>query len=134
MKDWFNFFDVYAYLIPGFTLLGILYFPHAVATDHPLSIGFLDAVWGIIAAYLLGHMLYMVSEFALPAGDRLADSSGWKYPSSAMLEDVSELPIDKLVAEAKKLGYDWTESGLSPKEKNDRQQQFHLSCRSSLVS
>lgn len=66
MIDRLNFFDIYAYLLPGVLLLGFVALPFA--TEYMPSAGVIHAVVGLPVAYVIGHVLYALTSAALPSG------------------------------------------------------------------
>src|SRR5712692_9041004 len=77
MIDRFNFFDVYAYLLPGMALLGLMWVPFGVVYHRWPTGDFSPALLLLVAAYILGHVLYYPAKRALPT-----ESQG-SYPPGA---------------------------------------------------
>jgi hypothetical protein len=54
----FNFYDVYAYLIPGLVLMGLAWLPYMVL-GAPLPEGAVSEALVVVAtAYVVGHVLH----------------------------------------------------------------------------
>ncbi len=83
MLDRLNFFDVYAYLLPGTTWLALVSLPYFVFTGCWPSEALLSALASIIGGYILGHVLYQASrEACLLRVQRLG-----RYDSQILLDD-----------------------------------------------
>jgi len=73
--DRLNFFDLYAYLLPGLTWLLLVAAPYVAASGKPPAGDWLSAIAGVAVAYLLGHVLYQGTReapwFSTPRAGRL---------------------------------------------------------------
>ena len=85
MTERFNFYDVYGYLIPGFVLIGFLWLPFGVLLGKWPSMSFGDALGGLVAAYVVGHVLATVATAAFPSG-RLVPPNDIHLPSEDVLD------------------------------------------------
>ena len=66
MIEKFNFFDVYAYLLPGAALLGLIWLPFGIVTGSWPPADLSSALLFLVAAYIAGHVLYRPAKDALP--------------------------------------------------------------------
>ena len=66
MIEKFNFFDVYAYLLPGAALLGLIWLPFGILTGTWPPADLSSALLFLVAAYIAGHVLYRPAKDALP--------------------------------------------------------------------
>lgn len=57
MHERFNFYDVYVYLIPGLTLLGLAWLPYGAFASAWPEAALLSTVAVLFAGYVLGHLL-----------------------------------------------------------------------------
>ena len=75
MLDRLNFYDLYAYLLPGLVWLVLAALPYAAFSGRWPSEALLSALAGVTAGYVLGHVLYQASRgiplFAVKRKDRL---------------------------------------------------------------
>ncbi len=58
MIERLNFFDLYAYLLPGLAWMVLVAVPYVFTSGRAISADWLSAVAGVTAGYLLGHVLY----------------------------------------------------------------------------
>jgi|GEM_PF-3577968 len=65
MIERLNFFDLYAYFLPGLILLGLLGAPY---TGELASVGVAGAILWLSVAYVLGHVLYPLTSAVFPSG------------------------------------------------------------------
>lgn len=61
MIERFNFYDVYAYLIPGFVLVALLWLPFGLTTDAWPEADVASAVAALILGYVVGLVLHTIS-------------------------------------------------------------------------
>lgn len=150
MMQRFNFYDVYGYLVPGGTLLALLWLPFAKDVSRWPNIsswaGAAMAGLGIFAAYIAGHLVQTVAVNALPSavrrrnlvGTDLAQDGAAKarrrQPSSVLL-DASDSPfvtqVRDLVGEL--FGIDISASGNGDEDVDNRRGESFLLCRALLV-
>jgi hypothetical protein len=69
MIERFNFFDVYAYLLPGLAFLGLMWLPFGIVGGSWPSADLSSALLSLVAAYIVGHALYFPSSEALSTED-----------------------------------------------------------------
>lgn len=94
MIEKFNFYDVYGYLIPGGTLLALLWLPYARTVSEWPKIfswaGAMAAAAVVVAAYITGHLVQTIANQALPSTVKGKGDSGKKasrrQPSSVLLD------------------------------------------------
>ena len=82
MIDRLNFYDIYAYLLPGTLLLILLWLPFGILGNTQLSIGSLFV--GIVLGYLAGHVLQAMAREMFPSKEQTKD--GRRSPSSILLD------------------------------------------------
>lgn len=80
MIDRFNFYDVYAYLIPGFVLLIVLWLPFGLTGTGWPDADLASALVGLVTAYVLGHVLHVLSHASIPV------KIEGRFPSDLILE------------------------------------------------
>lgn len=92
----FNFFDVYAYLLPGIAFLGSIWLPFGILAAKWPPADLSSAVLTLTAAYIVGHVLYYPASATLPTEStgRYKDVPTWRvkpsHPSDYLL-DAKEL-------------------------------------------
>lgn len=79
MIERFNFYDIYAYLIPGFVLVALLWLPFGIAADAWPQADFASAVAALLLGYVVGHVLHTV------AGRSIRVSRRGRFPSDMAL-------------------------------------------------
>ena len=137
MSERFNFYDVYGYLIPGFVLLGLLWLPLALASRGAPSLGFADALGGLLVAYVLGHILSSVSAAAVPSGRRLSPDDT-RRPSDDMLDKSRDLnPVSYIALLEEKIeeefGVKLATGTMEEAERVKLRRKGFLMCRDRLV-
>jgi hypothetical protein len=153
MLQRFNFFDVYAYLIPGAALIALIWLPFGVVKGRWPTGDFSSGLLLLVAAYIAGHVLYYPATGALPA-----ESKGWykdrncwqaktvRHPSEFLLDiDEETFPegfkrsleglIDKQLGREVDVEFDWTAANDTDRRNlsKERQLAFFL-CRSALIT
>lgn len=85
MIERLNLYDLYGYLFPGLTILGLLWLPFGVVlrTWPPLEFG--SALLALVAGYVVGHVLHELSR--------------WFFPSHSMKNGVRSFPSDDVLDE-----------------------------------
>ena len=91
MIERLNFFDLYAYLIPGLAWIGLVSAPFLIVGGVHLPEAWVSALIGVAAAYVAGHVLYQ-SMRKVPAFD-VRDDEG-RMPSKKLLDPNSRLPVE----------------------------------------
>lgn len=93
MIERFNFFDIYAYLLPGAAFLGLMWLPFGIVGGKWPSADLSSALFSLIAAYIVGHVLYFPAKAALPTEGRGRYPAGpprWRetpgHPSEFILD------------------------------------------------
>lgn len=127
MIERFNFYDVYGYFIPGTLLIGVLWFPHALA-DAKVPTDLAAAVLGVIAAYVAGHVLQIVATKVLSSWVRAGND--YRAPSDLLLDPGPKFSKDfreKLTAAIKE------RFGLDVADQKKRSEAFFL-CRNSIIA
>lgn len=66
MIERFNFYDVYGYLVPGLTLLVLLWLPFGISAPEPPEADLWSAVTVVVLAYVVGHMIQLLARFVWP--------------------------------------------------------------------
>lgn len=79
MIERFNFYDVYAYLIPGFVLVALLWLPFGIAADAWPQADVASAVAALLLGYVVGHVLHTVAGRSIPV------SRKGRFPSDMAL-------------------------------------------------
>jgi hypothetical protein len=153
MLQRFNFFDVYAYLIPGAALIALIWLPFGVAKGQLPTGDFSSGLLLLVGAYIVGHVLYYPATGALPT-----ESKGWykdrncwqaktaRHPSEFLLDiDEETFPggfkrsleglIRKQLGREVNVEFDWDAANEADRSniKKERQLAFFL-CRSALIT
>ena len=95
MIDKFNFYDIYGYFVPGLALLAVLWLPFGLLKDQWPSADWGSAIVGVVAAYLLGHLLQAVAGKVVPSRTHAG-----RFPSAALLDKDSTIaaPLQDMLA------------------------------------
>jgi hypothetical protein len=153
MLQRFNFFDVYAYLIPGVAFIALIWLPFGVVKGQWPSGDFASGLLLLVAAYIVGHVLYYPATRALPTeGNGLyKDRNCWRakkarQPSEFLLDiDEGTFPegfkrslqglIRKQVGREVNVEFDWDAANETERNnvKKERELAFFL-CRSVLIT
>jgi hypothetical protein len=118
----FNFYDVYGYFVPGFSLLGLIWAPFGIARHSWPSTELGSALVGVVFAYIAGHLLQIISNRALPS--QIKDHfGGARYPSDVILDAGNRVFSGELKERLAKLVKSSFDIDLAvdeaPKKKND---------------
>jgi hypothetical protein len=57
MVERLNFYDVYAYLIPGIVFVSLLWLPFAITNEAFLKLDWSSALLVLVLAYIAGHII-----------------------------------------------------------------------------
>lgn len=156
MVEKFNFYDIYGYLVPGGTLLALLWLPFAASVPKWPAVsawaGAVVAAMSIAAAYVAGHLVQTLAVGAMPSSIKWeekpkAGSSGSpkatskvlrRKPSNIMLdyEGKAYVPrVPELVRESFQIDVSGSgsESLGEIKEIDKRREQAFLLCRAEIV-
>jgi hypothetical protein len=79
----FNFYDIYGYFLPGFTLLALLWLPFGLFYNLWPQAEFSSALVAIVFGYLVGHLLQILAAQAIPS--TIKDTWERRLPSEVML-------------------------------------------------
>jgi len=134
----FNFYDVYGYLIPGVTFLGLVWLPFGLVTQKLPPAEFLAALVVLVLGYIVGHILQILAAKAIPSKKKV-ECGERRHPSYLLLEDADT----KFSPELKKrivdriqwrFGIDVSSSG-NPDQKlrENRRNDAFLLCRTTLI-
>jgi hypothetical protein len=153
MLQRFNFFDVYAYFIPGVALIALIWLPFGVVRGRWPTGDFSSGLLLLVAAYIVGHVLYYPATKALPTESkrRYKDRNCWRAktarPPSEFLLDIDEKPfpqgfkrsleglISKRLGREVNVEFDWDAAKETDRKnvKKERELAFFL-CRSTLIT
>jgi hypothetical protein len=140
----FNFYDIYGYFVPGCSLLGLLWLPYGISKRCWPSTELGPALVGVVFAYIVGHVLQILSTKAFPSQipDHLGNS---RYSSEVFLDPENSAFSTEFKERLAKLVKDDFDIDLaierSPKKDTDqefapvsrsRQDAFFL-CRGTLI-
>ena len=81
----FNFYDIYAFALPGFLVLAVLWLPFGLILGKWPDVQLSSALVAIILAYFTGIVLQTVAHNALPSS-----LPNGRYPSSVVLDKEDE--------------------------------------------
>jgi hypothetical protein len=132
----FNFYDIYGYLLPGFTLAILLWLPLGLTLKELPSADILSALIATIASYLIGHILQILSSKAIPS--TISTRTTRRYPSDLVLdeEDLSlSKPLKRRIYEKlnRQFGLDVQNKEASSSELSRVRQDAFMLCRRSLL-
>lgn len=129
MIERFNFFDVYAYLIPGAFWLALMWFPLALRPGVLLWNAAEITIVGLVGGYIAGHLLYGMARILFSS--TYADDQGRRRLLSSLLLDqenhVLSAPVKTHLAE-----YVNQRFGIDVSDLAQREDAFFL-CRSALA-
>jgi hypothetical protein len=81
----FNFYDIYGYLLPGATLLGILWLPFGIINGSWPAAQLSATVFILGFSYVIGHVLQTVATVSVPS--KIKDPNGkMRMPSDRILD------------------------------------------------
>src|SRR5438045_1985347 len=80
-----NFYDLYGYLLPGFVLTALFYFPFGFIADKWPEREWGSAIVGLALSYVLGVILQSIATEALPSTVPTAKGKE-RYPSDLVLD------------------------------------------------
>jgi hypothetical protein len=84
MINRFNFYDLYGYVVPGLSLLAVLWIPYAMLVPGTKPPDLAAALGLVVLAYVVGHIVQVISAKSLPS--TTVDASGKpQYPSELLL-------------------------------------------------
>lgn len=144
MIERFNFYDVYGYFVPGFSLLGLIWVPYGILKHSWPATELGSALVGVVFAYIVGHILQILGTRALTS--KIRDKFGNpRYPSDVFLDSDNSTfsePLKKRLAKLVKYNFDIdlavekAPKGISDQEfapvSRGRQDAFFL-CRGVLI-
>lgn len=85
MIDRFNFYDIYGYLLPGATMLALLWLPFGIVSRKWPDAQIADAIFILVFSYVVGHLLQTLATTTLPS--KVKDKSGnLRTPSDIVLD------------------------------------------------
>lgn len=141
MIERFNFYDVYGYLIPGVTFLGLVWLPFGLVTQKWPPAEFLSALAALVAlvlGYIVGHIIQILSKIAIPSKKKDKDGVR-RHPSYLLLEEIDT----KFSPELRKrivdriqwrFGIDVSSSGNPDQRlRENRRNDAFLLCRTTLI-
>lgn len=138
MIERFNFYDIYGYLLPGLTLLTLLWLPFGLVAKEWPTAQFLSALVALAFGYVIGHVLQILAKIAFPSTSK--DRTGKdRYPSYILLEDNDQTlspELKKRIADMiqSRFGIDVSDAGNSDLGIRDRRRQdAFLLCRTTLI-
>lgn len=96
----FNFYDIYGYFLPGFTLLALFWLPFGITTDAwPQAASEVSsALAAVVFGYVVGHLLQTLARNAVPATIKDSDGNS-RYPSDIILDKSDKLFSSDLKSE-----------------------------------
>lgn len=105
MIERFNLYDLYGYLLPGLTLLGLLWLPFGMALGiWPLfKLG--PAIFALIVGYVLGHILHELSRSVFPSHS--VKNGVRSFPSDELLDDSDNTFSEEIKAKIRNKILDW---------------------------
>jgi uncharacterized membrane protein len=86
MIERFNFFDIFAYLLPGLTFLGLVWLPFGVVAGKWPPADWSSALLLLVAAYIVGHVLYY------PSSKALSTKARGFYPNEPVVRSDGQAP------------------------------------------
>ncbi|MBV8368504.1 MAG: hypothetical protein JO036_06160 [Candidatus Eremiobacteraeota bacterium] len=94
MIERFNFYDVYGYLIPGLTLVILLWLPVGIITGKLPDDKAASLAVVLVIAYIIGLHLHSMATNAYPSRTMKGSDGNPQYPSVGLLDEKSEIGTD----------------------------------------
>lgn len=89
MIERLNFYDIYGYLLPGLTFLGLMWLPFGLVAQRWPPAEWSSALAALVFGYIVGHVLHGLAEQAFPL--EVKDRNGeLRLPSDILLDDQDE--------------------------------------------
>ncbi len=89
MIEKFNFYDLYAYFLPGVILLALMLVPFAlIALTVPFSSSFQSGIFALVLSYVFGYLVQSVARVLFPSKVRKEGKE--RYPSQILLDTNDE--------------------------------------------
>ena len=82
MIEKFNFYDLYAYFLPGVILLALIAGPFALVV--PFSLSFQSGVFALVISYVFGHLVQNIARVLFPS--KIRKGSKERLPSQILLD------------------------------------------------
>ncbi|MGA3174969.1 MAG: hypothetical protein ABSE25_11165 [Syntrophorhabdales bacterium] len=82
MIEKFNFYDLYAYFLPGVILLALMLIPFALTV--PFSSSFQSGIFALVLSYVFGYLVQSVARVLFPSKVRKEGKE--RYPSQILLD------------------------------------------------
>ena len=79
-----NFYDIYGYLLPGLTLLSLIWLPFGLIQRQLPSEKWSSAFVAIVLGYIAGHILQIIVQSTLPSDNKYYFAR--RFPSDRILE------------------------------------------------
>ncbi len=90
MIERLNFYDLYGYLLPGLTWLGLMWLPFGLVWQHWPPAEWSSALVALVLGYIAGHLLQGLAIKAFPS--KRKDSNGeFRHPSDLLLDDQDDI-------------------------------------------
>jgi hypothetical protein len=99
MIEKFNFYDLYAYFLPGVILLALMIIPFALTVPFPSSIQ--SGVFALVLSYVFGYLVQSIARDLFPSKVRKGGKE--RYPSQVLLDEDDERLSRELKATIGKL-------------------------------
>jgi hypothetical protein len=125
----FNFYDVYGYFLPGFTLLALIWLPFGLFHDLLPQPELSSALAVVVFGYIVGHLLQILAAPALPS--TIKETWKRRLPSEVMLDDDTFTPEFK--EDLKRRVVAQFGDKFSGEKFSSRRQEAFLLCRSFLI-
>lgn len=138
MIERLNFYDIYGYLLPGLTFLGLIWLPFGLVSQHWPPAELSSALVALVVGYITGHILQGLATKAIPSTrkDRRGEP---RYPSDILLDDGDETfsrEVKGRLADRilEHFGIDVSDAGNpDPKSRERRRQDAFFLCRRALM-
>jgi hypothetical protein len=132
VTDRFNFYDLYGYVLPGLTLLAVLWVPFGITTRQ-LPLDTASALATLAFSYVIGVLLHGLASEWIPGRWRSGPGLPVRQPSDLLLDenDGTFLPEVKAALRTKILKRFAVDLSSNPHARH-REEAF-LSCRAHLV-
>ena len=86
MIEKFNFYDLYAYFLPGVILLALMLVPFAlIALTVPFSSSFQSGIFALVLSYVFGYLVQSVARVLFPSKVRKEGKERYRLKSSSTL-------------------------------------------------
>ena len=92
MIEKFNFYDLYAYFLPGVILLTLMIIPFALTPPVTFPSSVQSGVFALVLSYVFGYLVQSIARDLFPSKVRKGGKE--RYPSQVLLDDRRRAPFE----------------------------------------